>query len=133
MWHLLTTNLQRMSEIGLELLYALTALYKQVSVGSIDPYWLWCITGSKLHEVFLSNLFVTYLEFVLTKTNKSQKISTCCGVKHALFILEKIKKSKKGQLTPLRLLGLISNISHPIIFVVEWIIVSVNLCLYCRK
>ena len=77
-------NLQRFYQIGVELLYVLESLYKQVAVRSIDPFGLWRINGKKFHE-FLSNLYVTYLWCVITKTNKSQNISAYY-VKYVLFI-----------------------------------------------
>ena len=39
------TNLQRMRQTGVEVLYVLVALYKQVDVGSIDPFGLGRITA----------------------------------------------------------------------------------------
>ena len=40
LWHVLNTNLQRMRQIGVELLYDLEVLYKQVDVVLIDPIGL---------------------------------------------------------------------------------------------
>ena len=88
-----TTSLQR---IGVELLYVLEALYIQVAVGSIDPFGLLRITRKNCTN-FLSNFFVTYLGCVITKINKSQKISAC-HVKYVLFILEK----QNGSVNPFR-------------------------------
>ena len=85
-----------MRQIEAELVYVLEALYKKVTVGSIDSFWFWRITAKNCTN-FLSKFFVAYLECVRTKINRSQKISTYY-VKNVLFILEK-KLSKKGQLT----------------------------------
>ena len=51
------TNLQRMRQIGVELLYVLVALYKQMDVGSIDPFGLGRITA-KTCTNFLSNFLL---------------------------------------------------------------------------
>ena len=82
------TNLQSMYQIRVEQLYVLEALYKQETVGSIDPFGLWRINGKSC-----TNFFVTYLGCVITKINKSQKISACF-VKYVLFILEKTKQKR---------------------------------------
>ena len=37
LWHIINTNLERMRQIGVELMCVLEALYKQVDVGSIAP------------------------------------------------------------------------------------------------
>ena len=63
-------NLQILRHIGVELLYVLDALYKQVAMGSIDPFGLWRITAKNCTN-FLLNFFVTYLGCVITKINKS--------------------------------------------------------------
>ena len=60
------------------------------------PLWVFAYNCKNLHE-FFSSFFVTYLRCVITKINKSQKISTCC-VKYVLFILEKTKQ--KGSIDP---------------------------------
>ena len=70
LWHVFNTNLQIMRHIGVELLYVSDALYKQVDVGSIDPFGLWRITAKNCTK-FLSNLFFTYLGCVITKNRKS--------------------------------------------------------------
>ena len=90
LWQVFNTNLQRMRQIGVALLYVLEVSYKQVTVGSMDLFGLWRIIGKNC-ENFLSNFFVTYLGCVMTKINKSQKISTCY-VKYVLFIIEKTKQ-----------------------------------------
>ena len=99
MWHIFNTSPQRMQHIGVELLYVLKSLYKQVAVGSIDPLGLWRITGKNCTN-FLSNFLVTYLRCVIAKINKSQKITT----RNVLFCLFQEKTSQKDQLTPLYLL-----------------------------
>ena len=73
------------------------SFYKKVDVGSIDPFasaynWLSRKTA-KNSTKFLSNFFVTCLRCVMTKINKSQKISTCY-VKYVLFISEKTKQKE---------------------------------------
>ena len=56
--------------------YVLEALYKQVGLGSFDPFGLWR-TSAKNCTNFLSNSFVAYLGCVLiVKANTSEKIST---------------------------------------------------------
>ena len=65
------TNLLRMGQIVVELVYVLEALYKQVGVESIDPFGLWRIPA-KYCTIFLSNFFVTYLRCVITKIIESQ-------------------------------------------------------------
>ena len=102
LWHTFNTNVQRMHQIGVKLLYILEALYKQVAVVSIDPFELRRINGKKLNK-FLSNFFVTCLGCEITKINESQKTSAC-HVKQVLFKLE--KKNQRGHLTPFGLLGL---------------------------
>ena len=92
LWHMFNTNQQRMHQIGVELLHVLETLYKQVAVGSIDLFGFWFINGKNCTN-FLLNFFVTYLGCVITKINRSQKISSFY-VKYVLFILE--KQSKKG-------------------------------------
>ena len=47
-----------MRQIGVELLYFLEALYKQVDVGSIDPFGLWRINAKNCTN-YLSHFFVT--------------------------------------------------------------------------
>ena len=74
------TNLQKISQNGVELLYDLEALYKLVTVGCIDPS-------------DLLSFFVAFLRFVITNINKNQKISAFY-VKYVLFILDK-KKAKR--------------------------------------
>ena len=69
--------------------------------GPLTPLGL-AYNCKKLDEYFIE-FFVTYLACVITKINKSQKISTCY-VKYVSFISE--KKSRKGRLTSLALLGL---------------------------
>ena len=73
LWHMFNTNLQRMHQIGVELLYVSEALYKQVAVGSFDPFGLWLV-NEKNCTYFLSNFFVTDLGCVTTEINKRQKI-----------------------------------------------------------
>ena len=96
LWHMFNTNVQRMHEIGVELLHVLEALYKQVAVGSTKPFGLWRINGKNCKN-FLLGFFVTYLWCVITKINESQRISACY-VKHVLFNLEKTKP--KGSFDP---------------------------------
>ena len=43
--HMFNTNLQRMRQIGKELLYVLEASYKQVDKGLIDLFGLWRMTA----------------------------------------------------------------------------------------
>ena len=60
----------KIRQIGVELPYVLEALYKQVAVGSIDPFGLSRITGKNCTN-FLSSFFVINLGWVITKTNQS--------------------------------------------------------------
>ena len=53
---MLNTNLQRMRQTGVELQYALEALYEQVAVGSIDPFGLLGVNGKNCAK-FLSSFF----------------------------------------------------------------------------
>ena len=98
MWHIFNTSPQRMQHIGVELLYVLKSLYKQVAVGSIDPLGLWRITGKNCTN-FLSNFLVTYLRCVIAKINKSQKIST----RNVLFCLIQEKQAKRINLNHVKL------------------------------
>ena len=79
--------------MGVELLYVSGALCKQVAVETIHSFGLWQINGKNCTN-FLSNFFVTYMGCVITKINKSQKISACY-VKYVLFILEEKNKAKR--------------------------------------
>ena len=79
------TNLQRMRQIGVEFLYFLETLNKPVDVGSIDPFGLWLMTAKNCTNLLL-HFVVIYLGCVITKINKSQKISTSY-VKYILFFL----------------------------------------------
>ena len=90
LWHVFNTNLQIMRHIGVELLYVLHSVYKQVAVGSIDPFGLLRITAKNFTHI-LSNFLVNYLGCVITKINKCQKISACF-VNYVLFILENTKQ-----------------------------------------
>ena len=98
LWHMMrqigNINLQRMRQIGVELLFVLVALYEQVDVGLIDPFGLKRITAKNCTN-FLSIFVVVYLRCVITKINKSQNISACYA---NLFILEKTKQ--KGSIDP---------------------------------
>ena len=56
LWRMFNTNLQRMRQIGVELLNVLEALYKQVDVGLIDPFGLWRISTKNcpiFYRIFL--------------------------------------------------------------------------------
>ena len=96
LWHTFNTNLQKMRQIGVELLNVLELLLKQVDEGSIDPFGLWRMTAKNCTK-FLSNFFVTYLGCLTIKINKSQTISTCY-VQYVLLFLKKTKQ--KGSIDP---------------------------------
>ena len=71
--YIFNSNLQRIRQIGVELLHVLEALRKQMAKGLIDRFGLWRVAAKNCTN-FLSNFFVTYLGCVITTINKSQKI-----------------------------------------------------------
>ena len=68
LWHVFNSNLHRMCQIGVELLYVVEALYKQVGLGSIDPSGIWRINGKNFTNCL--SIFFCYLFGVRNNQNK---------------------------------------------------------------